>query len=158
VHCALGISPRQGLACLAHGVPAHLACGPTRRKQGTALRRWGIPASRHRRWVVNKSCGRAVVWWTGLRRERGWSCPWRCLRLMGKWRGKHGPGVEGAGDWVWELRDAAPELGDGSAGGSEGPGRHCMVIPQQRHDSTVGAEGGGRRNSLSRGSGSLYSW
>jgi hypothetical protein len=42
--------------------------------------------------------------------------------------------------------------------GSEGSGRHCMVIPQQRHDSAVGAKGGGRRKSLSRGSGSLYSW
>jgi hypothetical protein len=75
--------------------------------------------------VVNMCCGRAAVWWTGLRRKRGRrgahrSCPWRRLRLIGNRRWKHGPGVEVAGDWG----------GDGSAGSSEGPGRRCTVVPQ----------------------------
>jgi hypothetical protein len=60
---------------------------------------------------------------------------------MGNRRRKHRPGVEGAGDWVGELRGAAPELVDGSAGSSEGPGRCCMVVPQQHHGGAVGGEG-----------------
>jgi hypothetical protein len=71
------------------------------------------------------------------------SCPRRRLRLTGNRWQKHGPGVEGAGDWVRELRGAAPKLVDGSAGSSEGPGRRCTVVPQQRHGGAVG--GGGRR-------------
>jgi hypothetical protein len=66
--------------------------------------------------------------------------------------------VVGAGDWVGELRGAAPELEDGSAGGSEGPGQCYMVVSQWRHDGAVGAECGGGRKGPSRGSGSLYSW
>jgi hypothetical protein len=63
--------------------------------------------------------------------------------LTGNRRQKHGPGVEGAGDWVGELRDAAPELGDGSGGSLEGSGRRCTVVPQRRHGGAVG--GGGQR-------------
>jgi hypothetical protein len=66
------------------------------------------------------------------------------LRLMGKWQRMHEPRVEGAGDWFAELRGAAPELGDGSDGRSEGPGRHCMVVPQRWHGGTVGVEEGER--------------
>jgi hypothetical protein len=73
------------------------------------------------------------------------------LRLTGKRRRKHGPGVEEAGDWVGELRGAAPELGDGLAGGSEGPGWRCMVVPEWQHGGVVGAEEGGRRKGPSRG-------
>jgi hypothetical protein len=85
--------------------------------------------------VVNMCCGRAAVWWTGLRRKRGRrgahrSCPWRRLRLIGNRRWKHGPGVEGAGDWG----------GDGSAGSSEGPGRRCTVVPQWQHSGAVGEQ------------------
>jgi hypothetical protein len=86
------------------------------------------------------------------------SCPRRCLQLMGNRQRKHESGVEGAGDSVGELCGAAPELEDGSARSLEGPGRRCTVVPQRRHDSVVGAEGGGGRKGPSQGSGSLYSW
>jgi hypothetical protein len=76
---------------------------------------------------------------------------------MGNRRQKHGPGVEGAGDWVEELCDAAPELKDGSAGSLEGSGRRCTVVPQRRHGGAVGVEGGGGRKVPSWGSGSLDS-
>jgi hypothetical protein len=88
-------------------------------------RQWGIPASRHRRWVGNRCCGRAAVWWTGLRQKRGRrgahrSCPQRRLRLMGNRRQKHELGVEGAGDWVGEVRGAASELPLRLTGGPSG--------------------------------------
>jgi hypothetical protein len=70
---------------------------------------------------------------------------------MGKRRRKDGPGVEGAGDCVGELRGTAPEFRDGSAGSSEGLGRHYMVVPRWWHGSAVGVEGGGRRKGPSRG-------
>jgi hypothetical protein len=68
------------------------------------------------------------------------------LGLMGNRRRKHGPGVEGAGDWVRELHGAAPKLRDGTAGSTEGLGWRCTVVPQRRHDDTMGAEGGGGRS------------
>jgi hypothetical protein len=79
------------------------------------------------------------------------------LGLTKKRRLKHEPRVEEAGDWVGELRGAAPELRDGSTGGSEGSGWRCTVVPQRRHDNTVG--GGGRRKEKGSftGLGSLYS-
>jgi hypothetical protein len=78
------------------------------------------------------------------------SCPRRCLRLIWKRRRKHELGVEGAGDWVGELHGVAPELGDGSAGGS---GQRCSSTMVARWHS------GGRRKEKGSftGSGSLYS-
>jgi hypothetical protein len=52
----------------------------------------------------------------------------------------------------------APEVRDGSAGSSEGPGWRCTVVPQWWHGGAVGVEGGGGRKGPSWGSGNLYSW
>jgi hypothetical protein len=83
------------------------------------------------------------VWSTDLRRERGrkgahQSCPLWWLAADGETAVEARTEVVGAGDWVGELRGAAPELGDGSAGGLEGPGQCYTVVSQWRHDGAVG--------------------
>jgi hypothetical protein len=160
--------PTTGLGLLGSRRPSPPSMWPNAMETGDDARprwrwrRWGIPTSWHRRWVGNRSCGKVAVWWIGLMRERGQrgdhqSCPRRCLWLTGERRRKHGPGVEGANDWAGELRGAAPELRDGSAGGSEGSGRRCTVVPHWRHGGAVGGGGLRKEKGSFTGLGSLYS-
>jgi hypothetical protein len=115
------------------GWPSHMGWWPNMMEIGDDARprwrwrRWGIPASQHRRWVGNRCCGRAAVWWTNLRQKRGQrgahrSCPRWCLRLTGNQRWRHGLGAEGQATGSGSYAALHQSTGMGRLGDRRGRG------------------------------------